>query len=269
MDAEGFVMVPTSEPQKKEEKETRDLKASQIQSPQSPVRTPTGSRKSAHWSPELVSESPAVDQIATISAPNGSNPYVTHAPPAESSSASFKGNPLHILFLTHFLFDDLSTELGVTIWIKAKWAGGCGASGCGVGGCGAGKVSNPSPAHYPRRVPLSKSTPAHYPLKLYPSPPQLERLVLSWEFYMLAYCTDSPLSYQNGSKTEWSYYKVVILLHQLKAINPSTSRANPSEKYIQVISVDSHEFWFMGFLNYDGAVTCLQEALQQHRLQSV
>ncbi|XP_039069796.1 GLABRA2 expression modulator-like [Hibiscus syriacus] len=90
MDAEGFVMVPTSEPQKKEEKETRDLKASQIQSPQSPVRTPTGSRKSAHWSPELVSESPAVDQIATISAPNGSNPYVTHAPPAESSSASFK-----------------------------------------------------------------------------------------------------------------------------------------------------------------------------------
>ncbi|MBA0551873.1 hypothetical protein Goarm_021223 [Gossypium armourianum] len=46
----------------------------------------------------------------------------------------------------------------------------------------------------------------------------------------LAYCSDSPLSYQNGSKTEWSYYKVVIPLHQLKAINPSTSRVNPSEK---------------------------------------
>ncbi|MBA0735107.1 hypothetical protein Gogos_018982 [Gossypium gossypioides] len=85
----------------------------------------------------------------------------------------------------------------------------------------------------------------------------------------LAYCSDSPLSYQNGSKTEWSYYKVVIPLHQLKAINPSTSRVNPSEKYIQVSSVDSHEFWFMGFLNYESAVKCLQEALQQHSLQSV
>ncbi|CAL5323766.1 unnamed protein product [Camellia sinensis] len=55
---------------------------------------------------------------------------------------------------------------------------------------------------------------------------------------------------------------VVIPLHQLKAVNPSSSRANHAEKYIQVISVDNHEFWYMGFLNYDSAVTCLQELLQ-------
>ncbi|RID48033.1 hypothetical protein BRARA_I04581 [Brassica rapa] len=78
----------------------------------------------------------------------------------------------------------------------------------------------------------------------------------------LAYCSDNPLSYKNGGQTEWSYYKVVIPLHQLKAVNPSTSIVNPAEKYIQVISVDNHEFWFMGFLNYEGAVTSLQEALQ-------
>ncbi|MBA0685636.1 hypothetical protein Goari_013289 [Gossypium aridum] len=80
----------------------------------------------------------------------------------------------------------------------------------------------------------------------------------------LAYCSDTPLPYKNGAQTEWSYYKVVIPLHQLKAVNPSTSRLNCAEKYIQVITVDSHEFWFMGFLNYDGAVTCLKEALQLH-----
>ncbi|MBA0714623.1 hypothetical protein Golax_013587 [Gossypium laxum] len=80
----------------------------------------------------------------------------------------------------------------------------------------------------------------------------------------LAYCSDTPLPYKNGTQTEWSYYKVVIPLHQLKAVNPSTSRLNCAEKYIQVITVDSHEFWFMGFLNYDGAVTCLKEALQLH-----
>ncbi|XP_076892723.1 GLABRA2 expression modulator-like [Bidens hawaiensis] len=78
----------------------------------------------------------------------------------------------------------------------------------------------------------------------------------------LAFCSDNPLSYKTDDKTEWSYYKVIIPLHQLKAVNPSASRAKSGEKYIQVISVDGHEFWYMGFLNYDGAVKCLQEALQ-------
>ncbi|XP_027076755.1 GLABRA2 expression modulator [Coffea eugenioides] len=85
----------------------------------------------------------------------------------------------------------------------------------------------------------------------------------------LAFCSDNPLSYKSDDKTEWSYYKVVIPLHQLKAVNPSSSRNNPSEKYIQIISVDNHEFWFMGFLNYDRAVKCLQEVLQTHQLQVV
>lgn len=78
----------------------------------------------------------------------------------------------------------------------------------------------------------------------------------------LAFCSDNPLSYKTNDKTEWSYYKVIIPLQQLKEVNPSASRANSSEKYIQVISVDSHEFWYMGFLNYDGAVKCLQDGLQ-------
>ncbi|KAL7615189.1 GLABRA2 expression modulator [Lactuca sativa] len=78
----------------------------------------------------------------------------------------------------------------------------------------------------------------------------------------LAFCSDNPLSYKSNDKTEWSYYKVIIPLQQLKEVNPSSSRANSSEKYIQVISVDSHEFWYMGFLNYDGAVKCLQDAIQ-------
>jgi len=52
-------------------------------------------------------------------------------------------------------------------------------------------------------------------------------------------------------------------------VNPSASIVNPAEKYIQVISVDNHEFWFMGFLNYDGAVTSLQDSLQAGALRSV
>ncbi|KAI3806698.1 hypothetical protein L1987_22612 [Smallanthus sonchifolius] len=80
----------------------------------------------------------------------------------------------------------------------------------------------------------------------------------------LAFCSDNPLSYKVGEETQWSYYKVVIPLHQLKAVNASKSKANPAEKYIQIISVDNHEFWFMGFVNYDSAVKNLQGALQPH-----
>ncbi|PKA59494.1 GEM-like protein 1 [Apostasia shenzhenica] len=78
----------------------------------------------------------------------------------------------------------------------------------------------------------------------------------------LAFCSDNPLSYKVGDQTEWSYYKVVIPLNQLRSINPSTSNVNPAEKYIQTVSIDSHEFWFMGFVHYDNAVKHLQEALQ-------
>lgn len=44
---------------------------------------------------------------------------------------------------------------------------------------------------------------------------------------------------------------------------------NASEKYIQIISADNHEFWYMGFLNYENAVDSLQEAVQAGSLQSV
>uniref|UniRef100_A0A0E0K9U7 GRAM domain-containing protein n=1 Tax=Oryza punctata TaxID=4537 RepID=A0A0E0K9U7_ORYPU len=79
----------------------------------------------------------------------------------------------------------------------------------------------------------------------------------------LAFCSDNPLAYKVGDKDEWSYYKVVIPHTQLRSVNPSTSRTNASEKYIQVVSVDNHEFWFMGFVYYDSAVKNLQEALQE------
>ncbi|KAI4389811.1 hypothetical protein MLD38_001993 [Melastoma candidum] len=69
-----------------------------------------------------------------------------------------------------------------------------------------------------------------------------------------------------GDQTEWSYYKVVIPWRHLKAVNPSTSRVNTAEKYIQAISVDNHEFWFMGFVQYDSAVKNLQGSVPPQTL---
>lgn len=63
-----------------------------------------------------------------------------------------------------------------------------------------------------------------------------------------------------------SFTQVVIPRHHLKAVNPSTSRVNQAEKYIQVISIDNHEFWFMGFVHYDSAAKNLQEAAPANAL---
>ncbi|CAH8344738.1 unnamed protein product [Eruca vesicaria subsp. sativa] len=74
----------------------------------------------------------------------------------------------------------------------------------------------------------------------------------------LAFCSDNPMSSYNASgQTQWSYFKVVIPLHQVKSVNPSTSTVNPAEKYIQVITIDDH------------LVTSLQDTLQASALQSV
>jgi hypothetical protein len=82
----------------------------------------------------------------------------------------------------------------------------------------------------------------------------------------LAFCSDNPLYYQGpaGHPPECMYYKVVLPLSQVRSVNPSASRRNRSERYLQVATMDNHEFWFMGFVNYDKALKNLYEALQ-HR----
>ncbi|XP_039114128.1 GEM-like protein 1 isoform X2 [Dioscorea cayenensis subsp. rotundata] len=79
----------------------------------------------------------------------------------------------------------------------------------------------------------------------------------------LAFCSDNPLC-QNVApgQLEWVFYKVVVQIDQLKAANPSSNSRNPAEKYIQIVTADNHEFWFMGFLSYDKALKHLTEALK-------
>ncbi|CAN6469555.1 unnamed protein product [Victoria cruziana] len=78
----------------------------------------------------------------------------------------------------------------------------------------------------------------------------------------IAFCSDSPLCYSpRPGQQEWIYYKVIVLLEQLAAVTPSSNRLNVSEKYIQIVTSDGHEFWFMGFVSYDKALQSLSEAL--------
>lgn len=82
----------------------------------------------------------------------------------------------------------------------------------------------------------------------------------------IGFCSDRPLSFIAPSRQEtWSYYKVMIPLAQTSTINPITMSENPNERYIQITTVDNHEFWFMGFVNFDKATHHLFETLTAFR----
>nr|ACU24125.1 unknown [Glycine max] len=78
----------------------------------------------------------------------------------------------------------------------------------------------------------------------------------------VAFCSDRPLCFTAPSGQEtWTYYKVMVPLGKVGVVNPVTMRENPSEKYIQVVTVEGHDFWFMGFVNFDKAVKNISEGI--------
>ncbi|KAL5543062.1 hypothetical protein UlMin_010772 [Ulmus minor] len=54
-------------------------------------------------------------------------------------------------------------------------------------------------------------------------------------------------------------YKVVIPVNKVKCANQSENVKKPSQKYIEIVTVDNFDFWFMGFTNYKKAFKSLQQ----------
>ncbi|KAH9329336.1 hypothetical protein KI387_001444 [Taxus chinensis] len=78
----------------------------------------------------------------------------------------------------------------------------------------------------------------------------------------IAFCSDRPLSFIFPSREKgWAYYRVAIPLAKVKAVNPSSNRDDPAKKYIQVVTEDDHEFWFLGFIKYQKALNNLRASL--------
>lgn len=79
-----------------------------------------------------------------------------------------------------------------------------------------------------------------------------------------AFCSDRPLCFRAPSGQEaWSFYKVFIPLGKIAGVDPVTARENPPEKYVKMVTVDGHEFWFMGFVSYDKASTHLLNGVHE------
>ncbi|XP_058184958.1 GLABRA2 expression modulator-like isoform X1 [Rhododendron vialii] len=242
------------------------------------------SKKSVTWSEELVMESPSPSSATAPSygsataagvRSHGSNPYVSSSPaPSSSYSATIKDSVSTVRDVLGRWGKKVgeatkkAEDLAGNTWQHLKTAPSFADAAMGRIAQGTKVIAEGGYEKIFRQT--FETVPEEQLLNSYAcylstsAGPVMGVLYVSTA--KLAFSSDNPLSYKAGDKDEWSYYKVIIPLHQLKAINPSTSRAKPAEKYIQVISVDNHEFWFMSFLNYDSAVKCLRDALDARNL---
>ncbi|KAM1453168.1 hypothetical protein ACFX1R_003839 [Malus domestica] len=80
----------------------------------------------------------------------------------------------------------------------------------------------------------------------------------------IAFCSERsiklPLSDSDGQQlVSRVHYKVVIPVKKIKAVNQSENMKKPSQKYVEIVTVDDFDFWFMGILNYQ------KHALNLHR----
>ena len=55
--------------------------------------------------------------------------------------------------------------------------------------------------------------------------------------------------------------QVLIPIRKIKRANRSENVNNRAQKYIEIVTRDGFEFWFMGFLRYEKALNDLQKAL--------
>ncbi|XP_034698452.1 GEM-like protein 4 [Vitis riparia] len=78
----------------------------------------------------------------------------------------------------------------------------------------------------------------------------------------IAFCSDRSIKFSspNGELIR-IHYKVSIPLRKIKRANQSENVKNPYQKYMEIVTVDNFDFWFMGFLNYQKAFSYLQQAL--------
>ncbi|KAH6790631.1 hypothetical protein C2S51_005637 [Perilla frutescens var. frutescens] len=60
-------------------------------------------------------------------------------------------------------------------------------------------------------------------------------------------------------------YKVMIPLSKIKRAIESENVKKPREKYVEIVTEDNFDFWFMGFLNHQRTLRHLQKAIHQAR----
>ncbi|WVZ10688.1 hypothetical protein V8G54_015218 [Vigna mungo] len=82
----------------------------------------------------------------------------------------------------------------------------------------------------------------------------------------VAFCSERSIkAYSSNGHLIRMHYKVVIPLEKIRCVNQSHHVKKPSQKYIEIVTVDNFDFWFLGFLNYQKAFKYLRQAISQAR----
>ncbi|PSR90959.1 GEM-like protein [Actinidia chinensis var. chinensis] len=78
----------------------------------------------------------------------------------------------------------------------------------------------------------------------------------------VAFCSDRSIKLSSPTNEFIRIrYKVLIPVGKLLSANEIQNVKRPSRKYIEIVTVDNFDFWFMGFLNYRRTFNYLQQAL--------
>ncbi|KAJ6918983.1 hypothetical protein NC651_013057 [Populus alba x Populus x berolinensis] len=88
----------------------------------------------------------------------------------------------------------------------------------------------------------------------------------------IAFCSERSIKISSPSgKSVRVHYKVLVPLKKIKMLNQSENVKKPSQKYLELVTVDDFDFWFMGFINYQKTFKYLQQAVlkSQMRLMSL
>ncbi|KAK4479662.1 hypothetical protein RD792_015190 [Penstemon davidsonii] len=82
----------------------------------------------------------------------------------------------------------------------------------------------------------------------------------------VAFCSERSIRISSATgKLLKLHYKVMIPLGQIKRANESENVKKPTQKYVQLVTEDNFDFWFMGFLNHQKTLKYLQQAIPQAR----
>ncbi|XP_059641520.1 putative GEM-like protein 8 [Cornus florida] len=78
----------------------------------------------------------------------------------------------------------------------------------------------------------------------------------------VAFCSERSISFRSPTgdfiRTP---YKVLIPTRKIKRASESENVHKPAQKYIEIVTEDDFEFWFMGFVRYEKAFVNLQKAI--------
>ncbi|KAK6122256.1 hypothetical protein DH2020_044004 [Rehmannia glutinosa] len=82
----------------------------------------------------------------------------------------------------------------------------------------------------------------------------------------VAFCSERSIKVSSPTgKLLKVHYKVMIPLTKIKRAIESENVKKPTQKYVQLVTEDNFEFWFMGFLNHQTTLKYLHQAIHQAR----